>query len=269
MTPGTETEILLSLVDEPAAASRERINMEALGTLADDIATNGLLQRPGVRGPLDGGRYEIIWGHRRLLAIRLLRWETLPVKVYPPGYDPDVARVAENLQREELTPVEEARECAKFINKGHTRGSVARLFRRSATWVDGRLDLLGLPADLQEAINDKILTASVARVLGQIDHTEYRQSLIREAKNTGCTVAIAELWLQHFKVHGERLAKNEMTIQAMVAERENFKIMIECQGCGDQSEYQHTQALRLCNDCIATVGRIMQHLAEGTMQLPA
>jgi ParB family transcriptional regulator, chromosome partitioning protein len=269
MQPGEEHDITITLVDEPAAASRDNINMEGIGTLADDIATNGLLQRPGVRGPLDGGRYEIIWGHRRLLALRLLRWPTVPVKVYPPDYDPDIARVAENLQREELTPIEEGRECAKFINKGHTRGQVARLFRRSPAWVDGRLELLALPPDLQAAINDKTLSAGVARVLGQVDHDGYRRALINDAKATGATVAIAEYWLQHYRAHGERLIKNETTIQAMVEEREAFKIMVPCQGCGDDTDYAKTQSLRLCNECIGAVGKVFQALADGTLALPS
>lgn len=268
MQPGEEQDLPITLVDEPAAASRETINMENIGTLADDIATNGLLQRPGVRGPLDGGRYEIIWGHRRLLALRSLRWTTIPVKVYPPDYDPDIARVAENLQREELTPIEEGRECAKFINKGFSRGQVARLFRRSAAWVDGRLELLALPPDLQAAINDKTLTAGVARVLGQVDHEEYRRSLVKDAKATGATVAIAEFWLQHYRVHGERLVANQATIDTMIAERDSFKIMVPCQGCGDDTDYAKTQALRLCLECQAAVSKVFQALADGTITVP-
>lgn len=267
MHPGEEHDLTISLVDEPGAASRENIDMESIGTLADDIATNGLLQRPGVRGPMPNGHYEIIWGHRRLLALRSLRWTTIPVKIYPPDYDPDIARVAENLQREELTPIEEGRECAKFISKGYTRGQVARLFRRSAAWVDGRLDLLALPPDLQAAINDKVLPAGVARVLGQIDHDGYRRSLISEARNSGVTVGIAELWLQQYRVHGERLVKNEITIEQMVAERENFKIMVPCQGCGDDTDYAKTQSLRLCVECVAAVAEVFQRLSDGRLSL--
>lgn len=266
---GALQDLPLNLVDEPIAASREKIDAEKIGTLADDISVNGLLQPVGVRGPNDAGRYEIVWGHRRLLAIRSLRWSHITAKVYTPDYDPDVARIAENLQREELTPIEEGRECAKFISKGHTRGQVARLFRRSAAWVDGRLDLLALPDDVQTALQDSKISAGVARVLGQVEHEGYRRSLIREAINVGASVNVAEVWLAHFRQDGQRLAANLTTIEQLAGERENFKIKIECQGCHDETDYDKTQQMRLCVECWNTIARIFAAIADGSVVIPA
>jgi ParB/RepB/Spo0J family partition protein len=240
----------MELVDEPARPSRDTMDPERLGALADDIAANGLLQKPGVRGPLDDGRFELIWGHRRLLALRLLRWRDLPCMVYDASFDPDVARVAENLQREELNPVEEAQECQRFIDKGMPRAAIARLFRRTAAWVDGRLTLLHFPADVREAVSQGAVSLGVAGVLAQLDHDLVRADFLKEAIRTGAKTATAETWLYHYRADRERIVTNRLTVEQFAAERESWKIMVPCDLCRDDTDYQHTRSLRVCLDCL-------------------
>jgi ParB/RepB/Spo0J family partition protein len=240
----------MELVDEPARPSRDTMDPERLGALADDIAANGLLQKPGVRGPLDDGRFELIWGHRRLLALRLLRWRDLPCMVYDASFDPDVARVAENLQREELNPVEEAQECQRFIDKGMPRAAIARLFRRTAAWVDGRLTLLHFPADVREAVSQGAVSLGVAGVLAQLDHDLVRADFLKEAIRTGAKTATAETWLYHYRADRERIVTNRLTVEQFAAERESWKIMVPCDLCRDDTDYQHTRSLRICLDCL-------------------
>jgi ParB/RepB/Spo0J family partition protein len=239
-----------NLIDEPARPSRDTMDPERLGALADDIAANGLLQKPGVRGPLADGRYELIWGHRRLLALRLLRWPDVPCMVYHAGYDPDVARVAENLQREELNPVEEAQECQRFIEKGMPRAAIARLFRRTPAWVDGRLTLLHFPADVREAVSQGAVSLGVAGVLAQLDHDLVRADFLKEAIRTGAKTATAETWLYHYRADRERIVTNRLTVEQFAAERESWKIMVPCDLCREDTDYQHTRSLRVCLDCL-------------------
>lgn len=258
MNEAREDVLSIHLVDEPARPSRDTMDPERLGTLADDIAANGLLQKPGVRGPMDSGRYELIWGHRRLLALRLLRWAELPCMVYPPSYDPDVARVAENLQREELNPIEEAQECQRFIDKAMPRAAIARLFRRTPAWVDGRLVLLHFPPDVQDAVRAGQVSIGVAGVLAQLDHDVVRADFLKEAIRTGAKTATAETWLYHYRADRERIITNALTVEQFAAERESWVIMVPCQLCEENTDYQHTRSLRLCRECYAAIPEAMQ-----------
>jgi ParB-like chromosome segregation protein Spo0J len=170
--------------------------------------------------------------------------------VYDAAFDPDVARVAENLQREELNPVEEAQECQRFVDKGMPRAAIARLFRRTAAWVDGRLTLLHFPADVREAVSQGAVSLGVAGVLAQLDHDLVRADFLKEAIRTGAKTATAETWLYHYRADRERIVTNRLTVEQFAAERESWKIMVPCDLCRDDTDYQHTRSLRICLDCL-------------------
>jgi ParB/RepB/Spo0J family partition protein len=256
--------VALPLVREPSRPSRNAMDHDRLGALADDIAANGLYQKCGVRGPFADGTYELIWGHRRLLALRLLRWSDLPCMIYPPDYDPDVARIGENFNREELNPVEEAQECQRLIDKGLPRATVARLVRRSPAWVDGRLTLLAYPPDIRDAVAERELSLGVAAVLAQIDHDAVRADFVKEAKRTGAKTQTAEVWLYHYRADRDRIISNRLTVEQFVTERPTWILKIRCQLCEDEFPYTETQNIRACNPCIQRV----IDLVEGQTRIP-
>jgi ParB/RepB/Spo0J family partition protein len=238
------------LIDEPPVPSRDAMDTDRLAALADGIAANGLLQKPGVRGPMPDGRYELIWGHRRLLALRLLRWPEIPCMVYPASYDPDTARIEENLNREELNPVEEAQECQRLLDKGKPVALIARTFKRSTAWVEGRLVLLHFPPDVQQAVRDGQVSLGVAGVLAQLDHDLVRADFLKEAIRTGAKTATAETWLYHYKADRDRIVTNRLTVEQFISERESWKIMVPCDLCQADEDYQRTRGLRVCVDCL-------------------
>jgi len=254
-------QIPTSCILEPSHRLRENIDEERLGALADSMAASGLHQPIGVRGPLDGERFEIVWGHRRLLAAVLLRWPEIEAKVFPPDYDPLLAAVEENNVREAMTPMEDARALARFRERGEPLSAIARLWRRSAAWVGERLALLELPRDLQQAIDDQELTLSVARALGAIDHESYRQQLIDEAKRTGAKAGTVDIWVAHYRHDRERIVQNHMTVEAIVANRENWKLMVPCELCQEDYEYTKTRSLRCCVECMDAVAVLIEEAA--------
>jgi ParB/RepB/Spo0J family partition protein len=262
MIPAVEIEVPLPLVNEPQNPSRETLDVERIGALADDIAANGLLQRPGVTGPDDRGHYTIAYGHRRLLAIRSLNWNLLPVKCWPHGTDPRQLRVSENNIRENLTALEEAREVVGMLNQGLPVSSVARLFRRSTSWVGQRRDLLALPPDVQDAIQLDGLPLGVAVVLGDVDHAEYRKSLLAEAKRVGASLATAELWRQHYLTDPARTAGNFQTVQQLLEARDTWKVMVPCEACRQDVDLQTTVTLRLDRECLAAIMALIEREAE-------
>src|SRR6267142_4191895 len=94
-----DAEIAVDAIDDPSVPARESVDQVALGELADNMSANGLLQYIGVRGPSPGGRYEVVWGHRRTMAARILQWPTITARVCPWDTEPLEARAAETLIR--------------------------------------------------------------------------------------------------------------------------------------------------------------------------
>jgi ParB/RepB/Spo0J family partition protein len=253
----------LAEIREPEAQHRERIDPERLGALADSMGAEGQHQPIGVREPGDDGLYEIIFGHRRFLAARSLRWPTIEAKVYPRDANVLLIRASENLQREQLNPVEEAHVVELYLEAGHSRAETARLCRRSTTWVDQRVALLALPADLLDAIREHGLALAVAHQLADVDHEPYRRQLTYEAVQHGATAASAALWRQHYLSDRDRIVHNAVQIEQIIADREKFRLMYPCDWCDAPTPYEGTRTVRLCVSCDA---QLQQAKAQATEQ---
>jgi ParB/RepB/Spo0J family partition protein len=249
---------LLRAPDDP---SRLAIDPAKVGELADDMASNGLLQPLGVRGPMPDGTYEIGYGHRRYLAAGLLGWSNLECKVFPPATDLHQIRVSENHQREPLTPMEEAHEIAAFIERGEPLAMIARRYRKSAGWVEQRRALLHFPADIQDAIHAGAVKLAVASVLAQFEHDAYRAEMLREAQRTGATAAVVELWLQHWKVDGHRLQHNLSTVEEIAARRAAFVYYVPCDLCQEPADFALTRAFRTCPTCTTALDELIARTA--------
>lgn len=253
MEQGKSARVQLSLIDQPAHQLRDQIDPEKLGELADSMAAEGLHQPIGLRGPSADGRFEIIWGHRRFLAARSLTWDQIEARLYPWSYDPLLAAISENLQRADLTPLEEARAIEKMRATGRPLVEIGRLFRRSAGWVRDRLDLLQSPPDVQEAVGGKVVPLAVAAALARIDHEQLRRSYIAEAARTGATAATVEVWVAHYLADRERIIVNAETVEQIMTRREAWVIYTPCDSCGEQEDFRRTRSYRFCAKCSADV----------------
>lgn len=246
-----DEDLPLDLVDDPHAPSREAIDAGSLGELTDSIAIHGLLQPIGARGPDERGRYEVVWGHRRTMACRLLRWATIPARVCAFSVEPLEARLVENLLRVDLNPREEAHAIAELITRGKPVAEVARLMRRSIGWVSARQELLTWPKELQDAVASGGLSFAVARLLADVDHERYRGELVAEALRTNANAPTVSVWLAHYAQDKERIIRNSDTIAEFHARRENFVVMCLCESCRQKVDSGSTALLRMCARCVA------------------
>jgi ParB family chromosome partitioning protein len=143
---------------------------------------------------LPGGRYELIAGERRWRAARIAGLETIPAVVQP-HEDADSLELAliENMAREDLNPVEEARACALLVDElGLTREEVGRRVGRSRVAVSNLMRLLDLPDEVIELLVEGRLTEGHGRALLMAgDHAE-RRRLARAASEQGWTVRETE-----------------------------------------------------------------------------
>jgi ParB family chromosome partitioning protein len=172
---------------------RKAFDEEAVGGLAESIRAQGLIQPVVVRPRLAGG-YELIAGERRWRAARTAGVETVPAVVREADdRDSLVLGLVENVARESLSPVEEARAYAILLDEfGLSLGDVAARVGRSKPAVSNRVRLLELPDDVLELVSRGELTEGHARaVLAVPDHDD-RRRLARRIVREGLSVRAAE-----------------------------------------------------------------------------
>jgi ParB family transcriptional regulator, chromosome partitioning protein len=177
-------ELAIELVVPNPNQPRSNFDEASLLALAESIKLRGVLQPVLVR-PLAGGRYELVAGERRWRAARLAERETIPaiVRHHDDAASLEVALV-ENMAREDLNPIEEARACAALVEElGLTREEVGLRVGRSRVAVSNLVRLLDLPDDVLELIERGELTEGHGRALLLTPDHSGRRQLARAALN--------------------------------------------------------------------------------------
>ncbi|WP_163527912.1 nucleoid occlusion protein [Halobacillus ihumii] len=160
---------------------RAIFNNEKISELAQTIHTHGMIQ-PIVVRRLNEDHYELIAGERRWRAVQSLGWETIPA-ILREMDDAQTASVAliENLQREELTVIEEATAYARLIEIHElTQEALAQRLGKSQSTVANKMRLLKLPESVQRAVMNKEITERHARALIALKEPENQEKLLDE-----------------------------------------------------------------------------------------
>ncbi len=172
---------------------RRHFEQEALNALAGSLGERGVLQPVLVR-PNPQGTYELIAGERRWRAAQIAGMKTIPALVRPHD-DAQALELAliENMAREDLNPVEEARACAALVEElGLTREQVGRRVGRGRVAVSNLMRLLDLPDEALGLLEEGALSEGHGRALLLAkDHT-VRRSLARSAVADGWSVRTLE-----------------------------------------------------------------------------
>ena len=182
-------EIPVGELDPNPDQPRRTFSEESIGQLADSIREQGVLQ-PLLVAPSGGGRYMIIAGERRFRAGRAAGLATLPCIVK----DIDVIRqreiaLIENLQREDLNPIEAARGVKALMDQcGYTQEKIGERLGKSRPAIANMIRLLQLPDEVGEMVKDGLLSAGHARVLIGIPDKETQLRLARKAVDEGLNV---------------------------------------------------------------------------------
>src|SRR3954469_11715906 len=186
-------EIPVELIAPNPRQPRNHFDEATLAGLAESVRHRGILQPVLVR-PVAGGTYELVAGERRWRAAGLAGLETIPALVRETD-DAQALEVAliENMAREDLNPVEEARACAALVEDlGLTREEVGRRIGRSRVAVSNLLRLLDLPDEALDLLAQGALSEGHGRaVLLAGDHGE-RRRLARDAVAAGWSVRVLE-----------------------------------------------------------------------------
>src|SRR3954470_12172261 len=172
---------------------RKRFDGEAGSGLADSVRRQGVIQ-PLIVRPRDAGGYEIVAGERRWRAAREAGLATVPAVVRATDdRDTLLLGLIENVAREQLTPVEEARACAVLIDEfSLSLGEVAERVGRSKPSVSNRIRLLELPDDVLGMVERGQLSEGHAKAVLAVPDHEGRRRLAREIVRRGLSVRAAE-----------------------------------------------------------------------------
>jgi ParB family chromosome partitioning protein len=188
---------------------RTHFDEASLQGLADSIRTHGIVQPLLVRRRGEG--FELIAGERRWRAAKLAGITRVPVvvKEVPDESLLEIALI-ENIQRENLNPIEEAQAYKKLIETvGLTQEALASRVGRDRSYITNYLRLLRLPDDLQQLVKEGRLSTGHARTLLALSHVDLQRRLARQIIDNGLSVRATEL-LVH-KATEEKPAKKPTT----------------------------------------------------------
>ena len=178
-----------------------------LSELSDSIKQNGILQPLLVRKK--GAKYEIVAGERRYQAAKLAGLEEVPVIIKDIS-DAEVFKLAliENLQRADLSPLEEARGYKQLIKeRSLTQDEVAKLVSKSRSAVTNTLRLLDLPEEVQQFVEDGLITAGHARAILAVPSPEGRVKLAQKVVDEKLSVRQTENLAPLFSVNEETVVR--------------------------------------------------------------
>ena len=172
---------------------RKNFSDEAITALAESIRDHGMLQPILVR-PMEDGSYRIVAGERRWRAARMLGLDEVPVNIKEMT-DTEAAQLAliENLQRENLNPVEEAMGFKELIEKyGMTQDAGAKTIGRSRSSVSNSMRILALPDRILNMVEDGELSLGHAKALLSFENEDLMIATAVKAANGGLTVRQVE-----------------------------------------------------------------------------
>lgn len=177
-------------------AANMRTTLNRVDELAESIRHNGLLHPVRVVRADDdashGKGYELVFGYRRVAALARIGSEQVPAMIEDAADDASVlvARITENLQRDNPSPIDEAREMQRMIDVfGWTQAQVADKLGVHRTQVTKRLGLLSLPEKVRDWVSEGKLTASAAEVVSRMDSEADQEELAELAVRTEAPVA--------------------------------------------------------------------------------
>ena len=197
--PSTSEEsstIRVDLIDPSPVQPRSYFDDRSLNELAMSIRENGIVQPVLVRP--NGLRFELVAGERRWRAAQVAGLQEIPaiIREIPSDKVLELALI-ENIQREDLNPIEEARAYKKLIETvGLTQESLAQRVGRDRSYITNYIRLLRLPDDLQQLVHEGKLSAGHARTLLGVDEHAVQRKVAKKIIDRGLSVRETERVIQ-------------------------------------------------------------------------
>lgn len=253
-------QVKLTLIDPPGDIVRMDIDEGEIIELARSIEEQGLLQPIVVNENRE--RYEIVAGHRRFLAVQSLKGKTIEAKVVKMDKGAvALARATENLQRRDLTPLEEG-VIYWNLKKGFEMDldEISRRMGKSPAVIKRRMDILRMPAVMQKAIHAKTVSLTVCEELMSCGDAAHREYLLVMAIEHGVTKDVARMWVQDWKKSLRIPTDAGIEGRGPGIATEAEIIYRPCDACKGPVDLNAIRELRMCPECY---GRIVEALKGG------
>lgn len=244
-------------IDTNKQQPRQSFNEDALNELAASIKVHGIVQPLIVKKT--GDRYLIVAGERRFRAARIAGMKTVPVITvdYDETQIQEIALI-ENIQRENLNPIEEA-SAIRFLMKQHdlTQEEVSSRLGKSRPAVANTLRLLNLPPDVMEYVKNGTLSAGHGRAIAGVADEETQKKLAQECIRLGYSVRALESRIQNLSKEKQVKVKTVLPAEIKRAERlfrEKIGTKVKIDGTKDKGkvtiDYYSADDLQKIYDCI-------------------
>jgi ParB family chromosome partitioning protein len=225
----------LDLIRPNPYQPRKEINQKTLDELKSSIEEKGVIQPILVRRK--GFAYEVISGHRRVEAVRSLGIEEIPA-ILRNATDQEVLELAliENLQREDLNPIEEARAYQELIKTFQlSQDEISKRVGRARSTISNSLRLLNLSHTIQDKIALGKIAPGHARAILALKNERFQMGLVDEIVGKGLSVRAAEAWVQREGKRGKSskyLSRKEkdpgiLSLEQELMERLGTRVRIE------------------------------------------
>lgn len=234
--------VKLEYIDEPRLAARASMSEQAMAELMESLDEVGQLEPVTLEE--NSGRFEIITGHRRFLAMRELhgiyagkgelRWTCLKALVYKRGEIQTLAaRLHENIVRENLNPAEEA----VFMRQAMEQYSLdlpglCKLFKRSEQYVSGRFALLRGDIEIFNAVQEGKITLGAAHHLNRITEDKARKHYLEQAKLWSPPGRVVEGWVREWSNIKQHVMSAGEQQREQVKPAEVTEYVDQCALCG-------------------------------------
>jgi len=234
----TITQIPVHLIKANPFQPRHHFDEASLQALSDSISQHGLTQPIVVRRV--GEQYELIAGERRFRACLMAKMETIPA-IIKAVTDKESLQLAliENLEREDLNPIEEAKGYIRLIEEfGHTHQEVSAIFSKSRSAVTNTLRLLHLPEPIQQAVSEGKLSEGHARTLLSLEDPTAILEAFAALQKQPMNVRQVEEWVAEKKeAQGTKKPKtNQLSLFPDIAKQLSEKLSTPIAVKGDENK---------------------------------
>jgi ParB/RepB/Spo0J family partition protein len=237
-------DIPINLIDRDEAQPRQHFDQTALAELAQSIAANGLavpiLVRPA------GERFVIVHGERRYRAVRSIGHETIAADVRDLSDDEaHWLALVENVQRADLSPIEEARAYRARLDEGLTQEALGQRIGKSQSYIATKLRFLKLSDEVQEALTAGAITEGHAKQLLRVDDLALRQSVFELARDARLPIKRMAEIIDHALQEHPDFAAIVTTINernALIRQRE-FGVWADAMAQGRDAYLQQAKAI--------------------------
>lgn len=188
--------------------------------LSKEIREHGTLLQPIAVQPYDKKppfRYRILAGHRRHAAYKLLKWQVIPCLIKEGISQKDAwgINLRENIHRENLSVLQEARGIEHLKDMGVPQEEIARLVGKSRGWVQERVYLLDLPTDIQEEAARGNITLKQVRHIWSLQSTQQQREYVKSLKDAKIKGKVKEPKLEKFRRVNEKRLRTKAEIEAV------------------------------------------------------